>query len=418
MNLDIMMSLGLDFGTANSSIATSNGLDTDVLALDHGNNSIPSTFFFDFEDDQSYIGLDAYDRYYIGDKGRFLRSFKTALGTTTLGHEIQIKRNRYTVQDIIQQYLGLALNRAEKILGREIDSLVVGRPVHFVDHDPVADRRAEASLREIVHNLGVKNIEFQLEPIAAALNYGLSVKKQELVLVIDIGAGTSDFSVVKFDPINLGDAEVISNCGVHIGGNDIDKVIALNQAMPLFGYKERFKRREQLEVPNHYYLNASSWHKIDLLYDRKVINAMNEISPQVFKPELIERFLKLLSSRQVHNVLAEVERMKKDYSGQESSNLDLSFIDEGLNVNLSIEAFHALIDGMCDEIISNSYQAVELAGLDKSQIDTVYLTGGSMGITHLYEKVVKNFCDANIVEGDRATSVARGLALHASRIGF
>jgi hypothetical chaperone protein len=389
-----------------------------VLGLDQGSSSIPSTFFFDFEDDLTYIGEDAYDRYYFGDKGRFLRSFKSALGTTTLDHEIQIKRNRYTVKNIIEQYLGIVVGRAELKLQRPIESLVVGRPVHFVDHDPAADRRAEASLREIIHNIGIKNIEFQLEPIAAALNYGVAVDSEELVLVIDIGAGTSDFSVVKFTALNRGQAEVISNCGVHIGGNDFDKVIALNQAMPLFGYKQRFKRREQLEVPNHYYQNASSWHKIDLLYDRKVINAMQEISPQVFDPLLIDRFQRLLSSRQVHNVLAEVERMKKAYSDDSGSAIDLSFVEPGLEVTIDKEVFHHLIDSMCDDIISNANHAIALAGLQAHQIETVYVTGGSMGIKHLHDKVVEQFSKSRIVEGDRATSVARGLALYAHQIGF
>jgi hypothetical chaperone protein len=413
-----MKSLGLDFGTANSSIALTDGANTDVLALDQGSSSIPSTFFFDFDDDVSYIGEDAYDRYYFGDKGRFLRSFKSALGTSTLDHEIQIKRNRYSVKDIIEQYLAIVVSRAERKLQRPIDSIVVGRPVHFVDHDPAADSRAEASLRNIIHNIGIKNVEFQLEPIAAALNYGVTVDSEELVLVIDIGAGTSDFSVVKFAALDRGQAEVISNCGVHIGGNDFDKVIALNQAMPLFGYKQRFKRREQLEVPNHYYQNASSWHKIDLLYDRKIVTAMQEISPQVFQPELIDRFLRLLSSRQVHNVLAEVERMKKAYSDDNSSTIDLGFLEQGLEINIDKTVFHHLIDSMCDDIISNANQAIVLAGLQRHQIDTVYVTGGSMGIKHLHDKVVTEFAEAQIVEGDRATSVARGLALYAHQIGF
>jgi len=410
-----MKSLGLDFGTANSSVAISDGLKTDVLGLDQGNASIPSTFFFDFEDDVTYIGDDAYDRYYFGDKGRFLRSFKSALGTSTLDHEIQIKRNRYKVKNIIEQYIGIVIGRAEEALQHPIENLVVGRPVHFVDYDPSADAKAETSLREIIEGLGVKNVEFQLEPIAAAFNYGVTIENEELVLVIDIGAGTSDFSVVKFAD---GDAEVISNCGVHIGGNDFDKTVALNLAMPLFGYKERFKRREQLEVPNHYYLNASSWHKIDLLYDRKVLNALKEISPQVFNPELIERFISLVSSRQVHNVLAEVEGMKKAYSDNNTADLNLDFLEQELSIELAKESFNTLIDNMCDEIISNAYRAIELAGLKKNLIDTVYVTGGSMGIKHLHDKVVANFNTAKIVEGDRATAVARGLALHANRIGF
>ena len=413
-----MNSPGLDFGTANSSLAVSNGTETDVLALDNGMSSIPSTFFYDFEDDVSYIGEEAYERYYMGDKGRFLRSFKSALGTSTLDHEIQIKRNRYKVKDIITQYIGKVLERAELALGQPIKNLVVGRPVHFVDHNPSADSSAEASLREIIHSLGVDNIEFMLEPIAAALNYGLEVTKEELVLVIDIGAGTSDFSVVKFGQTKPNDAQIVSNCGIHIGGNDVDKVVALNSAMPLFGYLERFKRREQLEVPNHYYLNASSWHKIDLLYDRKVINSLKEISPQVFNPALIERFLLLLNNRQIHNVLAEVERTKKIISGNASTHIDLSFVERELKVGLDKDTFHGLINDMCDGIVSSALEAVSLAGLQKENIDTVYVTGGSMGIKHLHNKVKASFEGAQLIDGDRSTAVSRGLALHANRIGF
>ena len=95
-----MNSLGLDFGTANSSMAFFDGADTGVLALDGHGGSIPSTVFFDFEDNHTYIGEAAYERYYFGDKGRFLRSFKSALGTSTIDHEIQIKRDRYTVKGL------------------------------------------------------------------------------------------------------------------------------------------------------------------------------------------------------------------------------------------------------------------------------------------------------------------------------
>jgi hypothetical chaperone protein len=73
---------------------------------------------------------------------------------------------------------------------------------------------------------------------------------------------------------------------------------------------------------------------------------------------------------------------------------------------------------MCDDIISNANQAIVLAGLQRHQIDTVYVTGGSIGIKHLHDKVVAEFAEAQIVEGDRATSVARGLALYAHQIGF
>ncbi|MFT6046266.1 MAG: putative chaperone protein, partial [Arenicella sp.] len=170
-----MKHVGLDFGTANTSVAISSAGQTDVLNLEGQGGSIPSTLFFDFEDGTTVFGEAAFERYYFGDRGRFLRSFKSALGTSTVDHIIRIKLNTYSIKDIIQQYIGEVLSRAETKLDAKIRNLVVGRPVSFVDDNPEADRLAEAALRDVVTKLGVDNIEFQLEPIAAALNYGVTV---------------------------------------------------------------------------------------------------------------------------------------------------------------------------------------------------------------------------------------------------
>jgi hypothetical chaperone protein len=409
---------GLDFGTANTSLAISQNSSTDVLRLFNNNSSIPSTYFFDFEDDSECIGEAAFDKFYFGDRGRFLRSFKSALGTSTIDHEIQIKLNRYSIKQITQNFIGQILRTSETLLDEGIESLVVGRPVQFVDDDPIADAKAQQQLLEVVQGLGVKNVEFQFEPIAAALNYGISVEREELVLVVDIGAGTSDFSVVKFAPRKsmTAQAEVISNCGVHIGGNDFDKAIALKKVMPLFGYQQRFKRREQLELPHHYFVNAATWHKIDHLYDRKVINALKEIQPQISEPILIQRFLDLITGRQLHTVLVEAEAVKKQLSENATAKIDLDFLERDLIVDLPKEDFDNLVEPLCDSIIQSAIQALTIAGLDKTDIDSVYVTGGSMGIQQLFDRVVAEFPDAKLVDGDRATSVARGLAIHAEQI--
>ena len=408
---------GLDFGTANTSLALNQSNSIEVLRLFNQNASIPSTYFFDFEDDSECIGELAFDKFYFGDRGRFLRSFKSALGTSTIDHEIQIKLNRLSIKQITQNFIGEILSKAQQQCG-DIDSLVVGRPVQFVDDDKAADDKAQQQLLEIVTGLGVKHVEFQFEPIAAALNYGITVEQEELVLVVDIGAGTSDFSVVKFNPnANASDnAKVISNCGVHVGGNDFDKAIALNKAMPLFGYQQRFKRREQLELPNHYFMNAATWHKIDHLYDRKVINALKEIQPQISQPILIQRFLDLITTRQLHKVLVEAESVKKTLSDDKSANIDLDFLERDLLITIEKASFDDLIYPLSAKVIASANLAVTEAGIDKSAIDTVYVTGGSMGIQQLFDMVRAEFPDAKIVDGDRSTSVARGLALYAGQV--
>ncbi|MFT5572288.1 MAG: putative chaperone protein [Cryomorphaceae bacterium] len=413
-----MKHVGLDFGTANTSVATINDGQTKVLNLEGQSGSIPSTLFFDFEDNATVFGEAAFERYYFGDRGRFLRSFKSALGTTTIDHTIRIKLNTYSIKDIIQQYIGEVLSRAETNIGSKISNLVVGRPVSFVDDNPQADRLAQAALKDVVSNLGVENIEFQLEPIAAALNYGVTVTGEEVVLVIDIGAGTSDFSVVKFQSRGPGqslESRVIANCGIHIGGNDFDKLIALNSVMPFFGYQQRFKRRPELEIANSYFLNASSWHRIDLLYDRKVINGLKELLPQVQQPETFARFIELIESRQSHKVLGAVEKTKRQFANTNDALIELSFVDQGLDIEMSSADFQALSSSMCGDIMRTANKAITDAGLVKANIDTVYLTGGSMGIKHLHNMVLHEYPDSKVIEGDRSTAVARGLALDAQR---
>ena len=413
-----MKHLGLDFGTANTSLAMNSAGQTSVLALEGDSGSIPSTLFFGFEDDCVEFGEAAFERYYDGDRGRFLRSFKSALGTSTIDHTIRVKLETFSIKDIIQQYIGEVLGRASVELGSPIKSLVVGRPVRFVDDNLEADRAAQATLEEIVRALGVEHIEFQLEPIAAALNYGVTVRGEETVLVIDIGAGTSDFSVVKFlsdgSADNL-DSQVIANCGIHIGGNDFDKHIALHQVMRFFGYQQRFKRRPELEVANSYFFNASSWHQIDLLYDRKVINALNELRPQVIEPETFTRFIELIESRQPHKVLGAVEKTKRQFATSNEALIELPFVDDGLTIDMSRADFEHVSSTMCDDIIRTANQAISNAGLSKADIDTVYVTGGSMGIKHLHNRVSSEYSDSKIIDGDRSTAVARGLALDAAR---
>lgn len=415
-----MKHVGLDFGTANTSVAALSAGQTNVLNLEGQSGSIPSTLFFDFEDESTVFGEAAFERYYFGDRGRFLRSFKSALGTSTIDHIIRIKLNTYSIKDIIQQYIGEVLNRAESKIDCKIKNLVIGRPVSFVDDNPQADHLAEAELKDVVSNLGVEHIEFQLEPIAAALNYGVTVTGEEVVLVIDIGAGTSDFSVVKFQ--SNGNREcleshVVANCGIHIGGNDFDKQMALSHVMPFFGYQQRFKRRPTLEAPSSYFLNASSWHRIDLLYDRKVINALNELQPQMLQPESFTRFIKLIESRQTHKVLGAVEKTKRQFADGSDADIELSFVEDGLNLEMTNAEFEALSSSMCNDIIGTANQAIANAGLVKANIDTVYLTGGSMGIKHLHNMVLFEYPDSKIIEGDRSTAVARGLALD-SQIKF
>ena len=84
------------------------------------------------------------------------------------------------------------------------------------------------------------NVSFQLEPIAAALDYERRITRESLVLVVDIGGGTSDFTVVRLGPDRVARAahqgdrvsDVLATSGVHIGGTNYDQKLNLGTSHP------------------------------------------------------------------------------------------------------------------------------------------------------------------------------------------
>src|SRR5256886_3108727 len=143
------------------------------------------------------IGRRAVEAYVEGAPGRLMRSLKSVLGTSLIDETTRLGRARVSFRDVIAYYLGAVKRRAEQATGCELREVVHGRPVHFVDNAPDADRKAEDTLRTIARGIGFDEVTFQFEPIAAALDYERQITSEEVALIADIGGGTSDFSIVR-----------------------------------------------------------------------------------------------------------------------------------------------------------------------------------------------------------------------------
>jgi len=146
-------------------------------------------------------GRAAVAAYVDGYAGRLMRSLKSILGSN-LAEQTTDLGNGYAVRylDVITGYLRHLRNAAEAAAQRPLDRVVLGRPVFFVDDDPERDARAQATLAAAARAAGFADVRFQFEPIAAAFDYEQQVSQEQLVLVADIGGGTSDFSVVRVGP--------------------------------------------------------------------------------------------------------------------------------------------------------------------------------------------------------------------------
>jgi len=261
--------VGIDFGTSNSGVAIYQDGQVRLLPIDRQNvlPEVVKTVLYITREYQPYIGQEAIAQYYRqnvnrqrryvrqwageidfegGDlfyvrdvyvyedelkPGRLMQYLKTALRKD--GYKgTRIFERFYTVGDLVQTYLGLLKKRAEELLGEPIRTATLGRPVHF-SLDPDRDRQAENTLRAAAQAAGFEQVDFELEPVAAALDYEQTLSAPQNVVIFDFGGGTLDIAVMR-----LGDPhgrQVYASGGVDIAGSDFDRAIIEKRMLSHFG---------------------------------------------------------------------------------------------------------------------------------------------------------------------------------------
>src|SRR5690606_34863220 len=133
---------GIDFGTSNSTVGWWRPDSDPLITLEDGQVTLPSVVFFNLEERRPVYGRLALGEYLEGYEGRLLRSLKSLLGSKLLKSETTVLGGAMPFKDILALYLGTLKQRAEAEAGREFSEVVLGRPVFFVDDDPLADRDA------------------------------------------------------------------------------------------------------------------------------------------------------------------------------------------------------------------------------------------------------------------------------------
>jgi hypothetical chaperone protein len=409
---------GIDFGTSNSSVALCDDKGARLLPLQDGATAIPTALFFSFDDNSTTFGREAMQRYIDRDEGRLLRSIKSLLGTELYEEETQIKNRRYSFSEIIAAFLVFLRKRATAELGRAPTEVVIGRPAFFVDDNPVADAKAQKQLAAAAKSAGFKTVEFQFEPIAAALHYEQSVKAEEIALVADIGGGTSDFSVVRVSPERAKQvdrrSDILAYNGVHIGGTDFDRALSMATLMPFFGLHSKLTMKG-LEAPSWYFSDLATWHRVNMLYDNKVFTQIRTVLRDSAEPEKIERLLRVLDLRMGHALLARIERAKIDLSGQTSATVPLADIAAGLALKVQRGQFETAITDGLEQIEGRVRAIIGLAGIKATDVRTVFLTGGTSGVPAVRAAITRAVPSATLVAGDAFGSVAAGLAIDAQR---
>jgi hypothetical chaperone protein len=408
----------IDFGTSNSAVALPAREGIHLVELEPGFTSIPTAVFFSAEDDSRAFGRAAVQAYVDGFDGRLMRSIKSILGSdlmeraTEVGLGVAIK-----YIDVVIAYLKQLKRVAEGEAGRELTRVIVGRPVYFVDDDPVRDRAAQETLARAAAIVGFKEVAFQFEPIAAALDFERTCDRETLVMVSDIGGGTSDFSLVRVGPERHGKLErqsdILANHGVHVAGTDFDREVSLAAVMPHIGFGSRGRQLER--VPGAVYFDLSTWHLINTVYAPNRVIELKHMVNMYADQRMHRRLVRVLERRLGHELAARAEGAKIDVALTGSAAIDLSHVEVELTAHFDEPRQRVALADKMEKIVDAARETLRQAGLKGEDVGALYFTGGSTGLDALTQAIGTTAPNARRVTGDRFASVVSGLGVYAQR---
>ena len=372
-----------------------------------------SVLFFPEDTGEVLTGGQAIERYLEDNAGRFIQSMKTWLPSTTFTRT-QIRNRTLLLEELIAIFLRSLRVQASASLSTELDEVVMGRPARF-SVDPKADAFAQERLRKAAELAGFQKVSFVIEPIAAALTYEATLKSDELVLVADFGAGTSDLTLMWLGPGRRvkGDrrADVVASGGVYVGGDRFDAAIMKHKLLPYFGqgstYEVGFKR---MPIPTYVLGRLLSWNEMSLIREkstRELIDMMLKTSDAI---PAIEALHDLVMYNLGYRLYRAIEAAKVELSTKTKTTV--VFEDERIHVEEKVtraefDRFCApLIDELevcTDDVLSRAPPEL------KNKIDSVFLTGGSSQIPAVRALFARKFGESKLRTADAFTSVAEGL---------
>lgn len=450
--------IGIDFGTTNSALAWAERADAvaHVATFDvagspaagaltgpaaRAGTTFRSILFFAAERErvrgkpEAWAGPAAIEAYLANDgDGRLMQSMKTFLasqhvrGTNVFGYDFALEALialiiRALWLASVGQVPGLSATTAG---AAGLPAIVAGRPVRFANSDgPEDDAYAEGRLRAAYAAAGFREVEFVLEPVAAALHYEAGLERDETVLVGDFGGGTSDFCLLRVGPsyragggAEVGDrGRILGTRGVGVAGDNLDARIVQHLVAPALGAGSMYRSDmgNVLEIPRGIFDKLRRWNELSFLKTRQNMEMLLGYLRAAREPKKIGALVHLVEHNLGYRLFRAVEAAKVSLS--QAPEAELAFDDEGFAVQqrftrADFEGWIApelgALGGTVDALLAD-------AGMGPEAVDTVFLTGGTGQVPAVRRLFAERFGEHKLRTGQFLTSIASGLALHARR---
>lgn len=424
--------VGIDFGTTNSSIALITPSGSVRLAAfptrDGDTLSYRSVLYLEQMKKavgprrvRSRTGPAAIEGWLEAEeKGRLIQSLKSWLpsrmftGTEVFGR-------RYTIEELISRILADLREQAEAQFGVPVHTAIAGRPVRFVGSDTKEDDAyAVSRLREAFLAAGFEQVEFELEPVAAAHLYESTLDHDELILIGDFGGGTSDFSLLRVGPgirrRGRTAQDLLGNSGLGLAGDAFDARIVRKLVSPQLGAGSQARSLNKLlpAVPAWIYANLERWHYLSFLRTRNVAEILKSARVRALEPEKIQALIHLIEEDLGYQLHQAVQQVKFELSRSEAA--EFRFREGSLDLRIPVTRcdFERWIEDDLERIESCLDSLLADAGVAPNAVDRVFLTGGTSFVPAVRRIFARRFGEDRIRGGNEFTSVAQGLALVAA----
>ncbi len=407
-----MAACGLDFGTSNSTVSLPSG---EVLPIDPAALSprlFRSVLFFPEEGRSVLSGHAAIEEYLERSEGRFIQSVKGWLPSASFTATM-IRNKAYKLEDLIALLLRRIREQAERAAGVPLDEVTLGRPAVFAP-DPEADARAEARLRRAAEVAGFGKVRFLIEPIAAALAYEATLERDELVLVADFGAGTSDLTLMRLGPERRGApdrrADVVASDGVHIGGDRFDAEIMRHKLLRYFGAGSTYQTFDKrMPIPNHILGKLLSWHEMSFIRERSTQQLIDHMLHASDNVPAIEALYDLVEENLGYRLFRAIEAAKIRLSSADATTIDFDEARIQIQAPITRRELESFAAPLLDGLAQCTSGLLLRAAVTPEAIDSVFLTGGSSQIPAVRRLFSDQFGEHRLRTADAFTSVAEGL---------
>ena len=409
--------LGIDFGTSNTAAGVALDGKPHLINIEQGEQTLPTAVFFDFDEKKIVYGRPAQEALIGGDEGRYMRALKSLLGTSLMRESRVLLGKRMDFIAIVGRFLAEIKQRAEAATGQKFDRALSGRPVMFHSADAARNAQALIDLTECYHAAGFKEVRFMPEPEAAALANRAFLNPGDLGLIVDIGGGTSDFTLFR----QQGDAgiHILASNGLRLGGTDFDRELSLHHVMPYLGMGSDIKHEfgtDTHTAPQSIFADLATWQKIPFLYTRETRRAAMDLARNAVEPERLARLVTVLEEELGHDLAFAVEAGKiaaNNPNGTALPEIKLDMLKRGLHVPLPAAMMAMTLAEMAGKIGDVAKETVDQAGLDHGEVTRLIFVGGSSLMGVVDTSLRRAFPKAEVHQAAALTGVVDGLALAA-----